>query len=390
MKTAYFDCVGGAAGDMIVAALLDAGASLQRIREGLWKLSVAGFDVRTEPVQRAGIACTRFVVHTDPGVPQPHRHLKHIVAILDESGLTDAVRRRAKAIFTRLGQAEARVHGCDIEKVHFHEVGAVDAIVDVVAAALALEDLGIDDVVCSPVPTGSGTVACEHGVMPVPAPATAELLRGVPLAACDEVGEMTTPTGAAVLTTIASSFGPMPAMRLHAIGYGAGTRTWKTRPNALRVLVGTRDDDGEVDEVVCFQANLDDATAETIAFACERLMDAGALDVYTVPIVMKKGRPGVMLAVLARPASAEQLERILFEETTTFGVRRQSMHRTRMVRRHEEVQTPYGRIRIKIGRIGDTETGSPEFDDCRAAAIGYGVPLRVVMDAARHAWQQLG
>ncbi len=385
MKTAYFDCVGGAAGDMIVAALIDAGASFDRIRESLSRLPVGGYALRTERASRAGISCLRFLVETDAQASQPHRHLKHIVKILDDAPLPDAVRDRAKAVFTRLGEAEAHVHGCSIEKVHFHEVGAVDAIVDVVAAALALDDLGVAEIVCSPIPTGSGTVTCEHGVMPVPAPATAELLRSVPLAACDEVGEMTTPTGAAVLTTLAAAFGPVPGMRIDAIGYGAGARSWKSRPNTVRVLIGRRDGDGAVDEVVALHANLDDMTPEAVAYAAERLLMSGALDVYTVPIIMKKGRPGVMLSVLADPAAADDLERILFAETTTFGVRRQALRRTRMTRTHETVMTPYGAIRIKVGRVGAVESRSPEFEDCRAAAASHGVPLRVVVDAARNA-----
>ncbi|MDO8630148.1 MAG: nickel pincer cofactor biosynthesis protein LarC, partial [Phycisphaerales bacterium] len=247
MRVAYFDCFSGAGGDMIVASLLDAGADAAALREGLAGLGLSGYTLAVERVNKQGLAAVRFHVALDATTHQPHRHLKHIIEIIDSAKLPDRVRDRAKRIFTRLAEAEAGIHGATVEEVHFHEVGAVDAIVDVVGAVFALELLGVERVACSPIPVGSGTISCAHGVMPVPAPATAELLKGVPIAACDETGELTTPTAAAVLTTLASEFGSMPAMTTTAIGYGAGTRDGQKRPNILRVLIGDAAPTAEAD-----------------------------------------------------------------------------------------------------------------------------------------------
>jgi uncharacterized protein (TIGR00299 family) protein len=390
MTTAYFDCFSGAAGDMIVGALVDAGADATVLQERLTALPVAGYHLSFEKIAKQGFASTKFVVDLDQTEKQPHRHLKHIVQILDESSLSESVKDKTKAIFTRLAEAEAKVHGSTIEKVHFHEVGAVDAIVDVTGAVIALELLGVDRVLCSEVPVGSGTVKCDHGIMPVPAPATAELLRGVPIAACEEPGELTTPTGAAILTALSESFGPMPAMTINAIGFGAGTRDGKTRPNVLRVMLGESAEIGEVDEIVSLEANLDDMTPEVLSFALDRLLAGGALDVYTQPILMKKGRSAWLLTVLAEPAQVAALERIMFAETTTFGVRRSVMRRSKLSRRQESVETPYGAIRMKIGERGDVVTVAPEYEDCRAAAEAVGASLQDVMASARIAWSQKG
>jgi len=386
MTTAYFDCFNGAAGDMIVASLIDAGADADVLRERLAALPVAGYTLVSEKTRKQGFAATRFDVRLDEGETQPHRHLKDIVSILDDADLPPSVIDRSKLIFTHLAQAEAKVHGTSIDKVHFHEVGAVDAIVDITGAVLALDMLGVTRVLCSPIPVGSGTVKCDHGIMPVPAPATAELLKGVPIAATEETGELTTPTGAAILTTLAESFGPMPAMIVRTIGCGAGTRDGQTRPNVLRVMLGEPEDAGETDEVVVLETNLDDTTPEIVAYAGERLLAAGALDVYTLPIQMKKGRTGVLLTVLCEPSSARELEAVVFAETPTFGVRRTTMRRSKLRRRHETVRTPFGPIRMKVGEREGTETVSPEYEDCRAAAGTAGVPLRVVMAAAHKAW----
>ena len=238
MTIAYFDCFNGAGGDMIVASLIHAGANADALRDRLAALGLNGYALSIDPVSRGGIAATQFNVKLDAKAKQPHRHLKHVVEIIDGSKLPAGVREKATRIFERLAEAEARVHGTTIEKVHFHEVGAVDAVIDIVGAVLALDLLGIEDVICSPIPVGSGTVKCDHGIMPVPAPATAELLKGVPIADTTETGELVTPTAASVLTTLASGFGPMPTMTIGSIGYGAGTREGDTRPNLLRVLIG--------------------------------------------------------------------------------------------------------------------------------------------------------
>lgn len=390
MRIGYFDCFSGAAGDMIVAALLDAGCPQQELLNGLAALKL--LDARTEitKVKKQGFAATRFVVHTS--APAGHRHLKHIREIIAAAALPPRVSERVIAIFSRLAQAEAEAHGTTIEKVHFHEVGAADAIIDIVGAALAVELLGLEQIICSPIPTGSGTVRCEHGLMPVPAPGTAALLRGVPIAVSDEPGELTTPTGAAVLTTLADAYGPLPEMTLSSIGYGAGTRDGASMPNLLRVFVGeSRGSRGDADSdvVVVLQAQIDDATGEETGYAQERLMSEGALDVYATPIQMKKGRPGVLLTVVCAPGRVDALEEVLFAESTTFGVRRSVHTRHKLSRTTERVATSYGDIGVKIGRRGGRiVTAAPEYEDCARAARMHGVPLREVMAAARRAFDQ--
>jgi len=394
MKIAYFDCFHGAGGDMIVASLIDAGADAAALRSQLDALRLDGYRLTIEPVKKQGFAATRFQVTVDPSPAREHRHLKHIVEIVNGSPLSPPVKERSIRVFTRLAEAEAKVHGTTIEKVHFHEVGAVDAIVDVVGAVTALDLLGVERVVCSPVPVGSGTIKCEHGTMPVPAPAVAELLRGVPLLASSETGELTTPTAAALLTTLAAEFGPMPAMRIDAVGYGAGTRDGDRLPNLLRVFVGEADEsagspDGtDTDEVVKLETNLDDATPQQIGHCLERLRAQGALDAYVVPIQMKKSRPGAMLTVLCAPGRAGEMERIIFAETPTFGIRRQRMTRSILRRRFESVTTPFGTVRVKIGEGEGVQTAAPEYEDCRAAAEAHGVALRDVISAVMETWRR--
>jgi len=371
---------------MIVASLLDAGADADVLREGLAKLNLDGYSLSIEPITKQGFAATRFQVQLGDPTRQPARALQDIVALLEASSLPATVTDKATRIFERLGQAEAKVHGTSVDKVHFHEVGAVDAIVDIVGAVLALESLGVGRVVCSPVAVGSGTVACDHGVLPVPAPATAELLRGVPTATSEEVGELTTPTAAAVLTTLADGFGPMPSLTISAIGYGAGAREGAKLPNLLRVLVGRVSGGGEVDEITVLETNLDDASPELVAHGMERALAAGALDAYAVPIHMKKSRSGLVLTVLCRPEQAPAMERLLFTETPTFGVRRHTVVRAKMRRRYETVITPYGDVRVKVGEREGVVTASPEYEDCKAVAIRHGVALREVVAAANAAW----
>ncbi|MCH7705008.1 MAG: nickel pincer cofactor biosynthesis protein LarC [Planctomycetes bacterium] len=386
---AYFDCFCGAAGDMIVGALIDAGADQGALTAAFDRFGLDGYRVSIDAVRKQGFAATRFNVVLDATAKQPHRHLHHVTDVLKGAHLSDRVRDQAIRIFTRLAEAEAAVHGTSVESVHFHEVGAVDAILDVTGAVLALESLGVDRVVCSPIPTGSGTVTCAHGVMPVPAPATAELLKDVPLAACDETGELTTPTGAAVLTTLADEFGPIPPMRIRTIGMGAGTRDGAHRPNVLRVLIGESVEPGgagNIDEITVLETNIDDATPEVIGHCIDRLFDAGALDVYALPIQMKKSRPGVLLTVLCRPETADALEQTVFYETSTFGIRRHTARRTTLPRHEEAIRTAYGTIRMKVAE--GTATASPEYEDCRSAALEHNVPLADVIAAATAAWRE--
>ncbi|MFQ5495479.1 MAG: nickel pincer cofactor biosynthesis protein LarC, partial [Phycisphaerae bacterium] len=292
MTTAYFDCFRGAGGDMIVAALVDAGADVDSLRRGLDSLGLRGYDLSIGPVTKQGFAATRFVVTSEKDRPQPHRHLSDIAGIIGAADLPDPVKTRSMRVFERLAEAEAAVHGTDVARIHFHEVGAVDSILDVVGAVLAMHLLAVDRVICSPLPVGSGTVVCEHGTLPVPAPATANLLKGVPLAACDETGELVTPTAAAVLTTMAEAFTSLPAMVVAKIGYGAGSRDGLHRPNLLRVLIGDESPAGDVDEITILETNLDDVSPQVVGHCIEVLLAAGALDVYAVPIQMKKSRPG--------------------------------------------------------------------------------------------------
>jgi len=322
MRIAYFDCFNGASGDMILGALIDAGLSVDRLRKSLGGLKLAGYAIRADKVIKQGLAATRFCVEVAADADQPHRHLSDIRAALQAGDLADSVKANALRIFERLAEAEARAHGTTVDKVHFHEVGAVDAIVDVVGAAIGLDALGVERVMCSAIPVGSGVIRCDHGEMPVPAPATAILLENVPIAASSERFELTTPTGAAILTTLAEAFGPMPAMTSDAVGCGAGQREGQARPNILRVLLGqaadtTAEPDDADDEVAVLEANVDDATAETIGYACERLLSAGALDVYCTPIVMKKNRPAVKVTVLCQPGAVETMESLLFAETAS-------------------------------------------------------------------------
>jgi uncharacterized protein (TIGR00299 family) protein len=392
MDTLYFDCFNGAGGDMIVAALLDAGVDAARLEHDLGLLGVEGYRLAIEKIQKQGFAATRFLVNAETD-GQPHRHLRDIRAILDASRLPERVRARATTAFERLANAEARAHGVALEAVHFHEVGAIDAIVDVVSAMLALEQLQPRRVLCSPLPVGSGTVQCAHGTMPVPAPATALLLTGVPIAATEETGELLTPTAAAILTTVCDSFGALPAMTISAVGMGAGTRDGVHRPNLLRVLGGTATEadaaSAESDTVTVLAANIDDTPGEWTGYCLTRLLEAGARDAYCVPISMKKQRPGVVLTVICDSADVARLEAIMFAETSTFGIRRYVAQRSKLAREHETVATPFGAIRVKLGRRGDTLVQvAPEYDDCVAAARAHGVALRQVMAAARQAWSE--
>lgn len=391
MRCAYFDCFAGAAGDMILGALVDAGWPLAALQDVVARLRLPGVQVSAARVQRGGLAATHVQVHLPAGARAPHRHLPDILALIADAGLPGAAARRAAAVFTRLAQAEAAVHGIAPEQVHFHEVGAADALVDIVGTCAAVAQLGLDTIACSPVPTGSGTVACEHGLLPVPAPATAELLRGVPLAECPEPAELTTPTGAALLTTLASAFGPLPAMRIDAIGYGAGTRENRTRPNLLRIFLGqpATPPATEQDLVSVLEAQVDDATGQAVAHACERLREAGALDVFVVPIIMKKGRPGQLLSALCRPPDRAALEAVLFRETPTFGVRHHECVRSVLAREQVDVNTRFGPVRVKVGRRGGQVLQAwPEYEDCAAAARRHGVALRDVQDEALRQWAQ--
>jgi uncharacterized protein (TIGR00299 family) protein len=392
MTTAYFDCFAGAAGDMIVGALLSAGADFQRLSADLSRLG-AGSAVRREDVHRGGIAGVKF--HVDaPHHEHEHDHhhgrrgLTDILGLISAAALPARAAKRATDIFTRLAKAEAKVHATAIENVHFHEVGAFDSIADIVGACLAMEYLDVDTVICSPIPTGGGTVQTAHGLLPVPAPATAELLVGFPLTDNGAQFECTTPTAAAILTTLASSFGAPPAMQVAAVGYGAGSRIEGPLPNLLRVMVGAAGE-ASADAVVELIANIDDCTGEMLSAAVAALLAAGCLDAWATPIYMKKSRPAWMLSALCRHGDVAAAEEVFFRQTTTFGVRKRAMERTMLQRRHESMETPFGPVRVKLGvRGGHVVTAAPEFEDCAAAARAHHVAVRDVIFAASEAWHK--
>jgi hypothetical protein len=380
MRIAYFDPFSGIAGDMTVAALIDAGAPAQDLFEALDSLGT-GARFRIEKVKRKDIAATRFIVeHEDQ---KKHRHLPQIVRMIEGSRLAGRAKQNAVKVFETLGAAEAEVHGVPIEKVHFHEVGAVDSVCDIAGACQALEMLGVEAVFASKVNTGSGTVEADHGVMPVPTPATALLLKGVPVYARGPETELTTPTGAAILAALGQGFGALPPMTLERSGFGAGTKEFPMMANVLRVLVGAAGGAKEATLVSVIEANIDDATPELLGHAMDRLLEAGALDVTLEPVYMKKQRPGVRLSVIADPAAQERLAALLFEETTTLGVRFWQAERRVLPRSHAEVETPFGRVRMKVSPAGS----APEFEDCRRLAAETGKPLKEIYAAAIAAYR---
>ncbi|HEV2799312.1 MAG TPA: nickel pincer cofactor biosynthesis protein LarC [Pyrinomonadaceae bacterium] len=393
MRTLYFDCFAGASGDMILGALVAAGADARALGEQLALLDVSGFEISFETVDRSGISATRAVVKTEDQTQ--HRHLSTILKIIEASRLSETVKARASHIFRRLGEAEARVHNVPVEKIHFHEVGALDAIVDVVGACIGFELLGIERFVSSALHVGSGTVEMAHGRFPVPPPAVVELLSDAPVYSTDVRGELVTPTGAAIISTVcAGEYGALPSMRLAASGYGAGTREYKNFPNALRVLVGetrearatgeTRAGEGTSERLYMIETNLDDASPQIVGYAFERAFALGALDCFVTPVQMKKNRPGVVVSILCRADEREVLTRLLFEETTTLGVRSYEVERYALAREFVAVETEFGRVNVKLARRADGTLAhvAPEYEDCRAAAIEAGVPLRVVEEAA--------
>ncbi|QDU91660.1 hypothetical protein Pla175_50900 [Pirellulimonas nuda] len=389
MRIAYLDCASGISGDMTLGALVDAGVELPAIQAGIDSLGLPSCRLVASEVKKRGFRATQIVVEHEP--EHAHRHLHHITKMIDGSTLTAPQRELATAIFTRLAEAEAKVHGSTIEKVHFHEVGAVDSIADIVGAAIGWDLLQVEKIYASPIPTGTGFVQIAHGRCSIPAPATAELLRGVPLADFAAEGELTTPTGAAIVAALVDRFGPLPAMHIESIGYGAGQKDFD-HPNLLRLVVGetTSPDPDAValcDTIVLLETNLDDLPAEQLGYCIERLWEAGALDVATTAIGMKKGRPGVQLAVQAAPTDAEALARIVFRETTALGLRRQVVQREVLPREKGTAQTPWGEVRGTVALLPDgTRRFAPEYEDCKALAAGAGQPLEAVYLAARAAF----
>ncbi len=387
-RIAYFDCFSGISGDMIIGALLDAGLDFDALRNELAKLNLSNYELKFEKVVKGQISGSKFDVMTPPSFPPlkggmqggAYRHLKNLNDIVDASGFDHDIKANAKRIFLKIAEAEAKVHNQPIEKVHFHEIGAVDTIIDVVGALMGLRLLGIEKVFASKLNVGGGFVTFSHGTFPVPAPATAEILKGVPIYSVDVSGELVTPTGAAIISTIAEKFGPMPAMAAERVGYGAGSRDLP-QPNLLRVFVGTMDESSpNVDQVSVIETSIDDMNPQLYEHVFEKLFAAGALEVFLSNIVMKKSRPGVKLTVLMRPQDQDRMIKIIFDESTTIGLRIRQESRKILHREIKEVETKFGKVKFKFSSLdGEIINSVPEFEDCKKIAQKLNVPLKQVL-----------
>jgi hypothetical protein len=420
MKTLYLDCFAGASGDMLIGALLDCGLDFELLRRELKWLGMSGYELSLSRVDQSGISAAKFDVLLPDGKtdhPREHAHshshehhhehhdhhhdhehhehahrpLSEIKRLIATSSLSDQVKAHAQAIFERIGAAEAKIHGIPVEQVYFHEVGAVDSIVDIVGACIGLEALQIGRIVSSPLHVGSGTFTCAHGTYPVPGPATTELLRGAPIYSGEIKGELVTPTGAAIISTLAVEYGPLPLMRVERIGYGAGARKYPRFPNVLRAVIGEVETADETPTTVTvIEANIDDLNAQVFGHLMEQALTAGALDIFYTPVQMKKNRPGVLLTLLCAPSDRMGMTELIFRETTTLGVRWREERREILRREHITVETAYGQIRLKLGRASDGRivNSAPEFDDCRAAAEKHNVAVREIQMAALTAFAQ--
>ncbi len=392
MKIAYFDCFSGASGDMILGALIDAGFSQKKLNEELKKLSVDNYEVGSKKVLRSAITGTKFDVSINESAIKDEHHkrrtLKDISRLINESTLSDSVKRDSIRIFENLAHAEAKVHNMSPEDVHFHEVGAVDSIVDIVGAVIAFDSLKIEKIYFSPIRTGTGFVKCHHGQFPVPAPATIEILKGFHVVSTNIQRELTTPTGAAILTTLGENVVMCPEITLHQIGYGAGSQEIPQIPNLLRVLIGETVTVTEQDEVWMLETNIDDMPGEHFGYLLEKILDAGALDGFLTPVQMKKSRPGTLISVLVDNEYLSRVERIIFEQSTTFGIRKYKVSRNKLNRKFVDVKTEYGIIKVKIGILnGCVKNISPEHENCRKIADAKELPLKLVYNAAINAAQ---
>jgi len=381
MKIAYFDCFAGAAGDMVVAAMLNAGLDEAFLVGQLASLSIEGLDIKISQTKRCGITAVRF---EPSGSDRKQRNLADIAKLINNSKIAASARQRAIEIFQSLARVEGRIHGKGADEVHFHEIGAVDSIVDIVSACIGLEALGIGKVYSSPVSVGGGVVEIIHGSLPVPAPATAALLKEakIPIAGGPVEAELLTPTGAAILANFVDEFGSLPAMRIDSVGYGAGALESDDFPNVLRLIIGQDDKNADTDSVCLLETNVDDATSEQIGFVLEKLLEEGALDVFTTAIGMKHNRPAVKISVICPPADSGLLENILFEQGLTLGIRKQLVQRSKLLREFVTVKTEYGEIRVKTGSIGGRiVSAKPEYADCVAAAKRHDVALKIIQQA---------
>ncbi|MCI0516099.1 nickel pincer cofactor biosynthesis protein LarC [candidate division KSB1 bacterium] len=382
MKIAYFDCFAGASGDMILGSLIDVGLACDQLRHELARLKVSGYEIQTQAVEKMHLAATSVQVNFLE--PQPPRHLTEITEIIQKSTLSATVKAKSIQIFTRLAHAEAKIHRTTPNEIHFHEVGGVDAIVDIVGAVVGLELLEIEQLFVSAFPAGYGFVDCAHGRLPVPAPATLELLQNFPVIQRSVEGELVTPTGAAILTTLAQNHVAVPEFTIQKVGYGAGKKNFPF-PNVLRLILGEVKGDllPPAEELILLEANIDDLNPEVYTHVFQVLFSAGARDVYLTPIIMKKNRPGTMLSVLSEPAQAPKLTQLIFQETSTFGLRQTPLARIALAREYLKVTTKYGAVRIKLARLGSQILqAAPEFSDCQALAQTHHVPIKEIYNHA--------
>ncbi len=390
MRIAYFDCFSGAAGDMIVAAMLDAGLDFEFLKNQIVTLGLKGLEIKVNETKRAGLRATQFI----PVIAeqQHNRNFSDIKKIIESGKIGKKPKQTAIKIFQRLAEAEAAVHNQELNNIHFHEVGALDSIVDIVSAAIGLDALGIEKVYCSALAVGGGYIKMAHGTFPVPAPATAELLKGVPTVGGPVEKELLTPTGAAILTTVAESFGPLPEMKIETVGYGAGTLDCEQFPNVVRLFLGEVIDASAAtaDSICLLETNIDDISGELIASAMDKLLAAGALDVFTTAITMKHNRPATKLSVICEMKDIITVEQIIFEAGLTFGIRRQTMQRSKLAREFVTVTTQFGDIPVKVGKYdGRVVNAKPEFADCARAAEKHKVPVQRVREEAIRAYSNL-
>jgi len=383
MRAAYFDCFSGISGDMVLGALVDLGLPVEKLKSELHKLNLFDYQIETKKIAKQSILSTQIKVNVKEG--KKERRLEDILSILEKSKLEEKVRELSKAIFTRLATAEAKIHGKDVQKIHFHELGGLDTIIDVVGAVAGMKYLGVEKVYSSPLPVGRGFVKCAHGILPVPAPATLELLKEVPVYGSDIEAELVTPTGAAIISSLAENFGEMPPMKIDNIGYGAGQRDLPI-PNLLRVSIGVIRKAYEEDVVSLIQTNIDDMNPELYEHIVDRLFHEGALDVFLTPIQMKRTRPATMLSVIAGQEKMEKMLEIIFDETTTLGVRISKIKRRKLNRENRKVSTKYGKIEVKIGKHdGVVKNISPSYEECRKIATHLKIPLKKVYQEAKQA-----
>ena len=394
MKIAYFDCFSGASGDMILGALIDAGFSQKKLNEELKKLSLNNYESDSKKVVRSAITGTKFdvLIKEDTINDEHHRKrtFKDISELINKSSLSESVKRDSIRIFESLANAEAKVHNTLPEEVHFHEVGAIDSIVDIVGAVIAFDNLKIENIYFSPIRTGAGLVKCHHGQFPIPAPATVELLKGHHVIGTNIQCELTTPTGAAILTTLGEHAEMCPEITLQQIGYGAGSYEIQQIPNLLRVMIGETNTASEQDEVWMVETNIDDMPGEHFGYLLEKILDAGALDGYMTPVQMKKSRPGTLISIIVEDVHLSKVERVIFEQSTTFGIRKYKVNRKKLYRKFVDVKTEYGMIKVKIGMLnGSIKNITPEHEDCREIAEAKELPLKLVYNAAINAAQSI-